>query len=219
MMSKTDQMFETLGRAIVVGEFDASFFSSELILEKHYQVSRSVAREAVRMLRAKGVISSSTKQGICLEPMDRWNLLDPDVLRWIAARPFSSIIHEELIQLRLAIEPRAAGLAARFVSLDIVRALQFQYYNMLRHKNDHQLLTKAKIAFHTEIIEASGNRFLKNFRELVAMTLTWQGRAIKVGCYDDGDFGDYMATIEAVENGNSDLSEASMKHIVLQQLR
>lgn len=213
LASKTDQLFETLGQAIVSDQFDTRIFTSELIVERHYQVSRSVAREAVRMLRAKGLLSSSTRQGICLEPMSRWNLLDPDVLRWIAARPFSPDIFEELMQLRLAVEPRAAGLAAEKGG-DGVRVLHLRLAAMQRHWNDADGLCAAQIAFHAEIIDSCGNRFLKIFKTLAALAIDWRWGTSRV---PNLDLKAYRKLVDAMERGEAVLAEAGLKDIIARQ--
>jgi len=65
------------------------------------------------MLTTKGLLVARPRSGTTVQPEDRWNLLDPDVLRWMLERNFSIELLVDFTEVRLAIEPRAAGMAAR----------------------------------------------------------------------------------------------------------
>ena len=54
---------------------------------KRLRMSRSAVREAIKMLKAKGLLHSRPKVGTRVEPRARWNLLDRDVLAWYMATP------------------------------------------------------------------------------------------------------------------------------------
>src|SRR4029077_20173682 len=86
--------------------------------------SRSVLREAVKMLTAKGLLGARPRQGTWVQPEANWNLLDPDVLRWLLERKFSYSLLIEFAQIRLAVEPTAAALAAK--STDAARKAEIQ---------------------------------------------------------------------------------------------
>src|ERR1044072_1409684 len=74
---------EQLGRDIVVGEYgEASPFRGEAELAAKIGVGRSVLREAVKILGAKGLLSGRPRHGTWVQSEEHWNLLDPDVLRW-----------------------------------------------------------------------------------------------------------------------------------------
>lgn len=82
-------MLDILGKAIVTGQYDDQPFPTEAELAKHYEVSRSVVREAVKMLGAKGLLTARPRKGTMVQATDRWNLFDIDVLRWLLDRKFS----------------------------------------------------------------------------------------------------------------------------------
>ncbi len=109
----THQLTHQLGAAIVQGQYaiDKSF-PTEAELSQQFNISRSVTREAVKMLTAKGLIASRPRQGIRVMPSTHWNMFDADVLGWtLNARPSLELLRE-FTQLRMAIEPEAAALAA-----------------------------------------------------------------------------------------------------------
>ena len=77
-----------------------------------FDVSRSAVREAIKMLMAKSLLSSRPKVGSWVEPRDRWNLLDRDVLAWYAASPDREGFLKTVQEFRYIIEPEATALAA-----------------------------------------------------------------------------------------------------------
>ena len=109
-LSLTYGLVESLGQAIVTGEYAQVGFPTEAELSKQFGASRTVTREAVKMLTAKGLLSARPRHGTVVEPETEWNLLDPDVLRWMLERKFS---------LRL--------LAASFQGLDVRGLVDFLY--------------------------------------------------------------------------------------------
>src|SRR6202046_2671841 len=79
-----------IGIAIVTGVYSADNpIPIEAELCREYGASRSVLREAVKMLTAKGLLGARPRQGTWVQPEESWNLLDPDVLRWLLERKFS----------------------------------------------------------------------------------------------------------------------------------
>jgi DNA-binding FadR family transcriptional regulator len=82
-------MLDAVGRAIVTGHYDGKRFPTEAELAIEHGVSRSVTREAVKMLTAKGLLSARPRQGTIIQPNSTWNLFDTDVLRWLLERQFT----------------------------------------------------------------------------------------------------------------------------------
>ena len=128
-MNLTQQIAHYLGKAVVSGEYGGhNPIPSEAVLCEQLNVSRSAAREAVKSLAAKGLISSRARQGIKVRPEVEWNLFDQEVLGWIKDSNPSLSLLREFTQLRLAVEPEAARLAANLQSdekiLEIGKALE-----------------------------------------------------------------------------------------------
>src|SRR5579871_342659 len=112
--SLTHQITHKLGIAILTGVYSAENpIPIEADLCRQYNASRPVLREAVKMLTAKGLLISRPRLGTQVQPEDHWNMLDPDVLGWLLERKFSPTLLLEFNQIRLAVEPGAAELAAR----------------------------------------------------------------------------------------------------------
>ena len=167
----THGMLDALGKAIVTGGYDAAPFPTEAELARQHAVSRSVTREAVKMLTAKGLLTARPRKGTTVQPRERWNLFDPDVLRWILERRFSLDLLRQFTELRIAIEPAAAALAARAAEEPDLTAIRAGFERMAAAEAGHDDPLEADIAFHIAILEASANPFYRQFRDVVETAL------------------------------------------------
>lgn len=164
-------LLDSLGRAIVTGRFERETFPTEAELAKQHGVSRSVTREAVKMLTAKGLLSARPRQGTIVQPTSSWNLFDTDVLRWLLERQFSVELLRQFNQLRVAIEPEAAALAAQFASDADLQRINRGLERMEAADRGHDDTLEADIAFHVSILQASRNPFYAQFRDVVTTAL------------------------------------------------
>ena len=102
-----------IGLRIVRGDYQpGTILPNEAAWAVNFKVSRSAVREAVKMLMAKNLLSSRPKIGSRVEPQERWNLFDRDILNWYSQGPDRRGFLRALQQLRYIIEPEAAALAA-----------------------------------------------------------------------------------------------------------
>jgi DNA-binding FadR family transcriptional regulator len=164
-------LLDNLGRAIVTGRFERESFPTEAELAKQHGVSRSVTREAVKMLTAKGLLSARPRQGTVVQPTTSWNLFDTDVLRWLLERQFSVELLKQFNQLRVAIEPEAAALAAQFAGEDDLQRIDQGLGRMEAADRGLDDTLESDIAFHVAILRASRNPFYAQFRDVVGTAL------------------------------------------------
>jgi DNA-binding FadR family transcriptional regulator len=164
-------MLDALGKAIVTGRYDAAPFPTEAELARQHAVSRSVTREAVKMLTAKGLLTARPRKGTTVQPRGHWNLFDPDVLRWLLDRQFSLDLLRQFTELRIAIEPAAAALAARAAEPPRLTAIRAGFERMAAAETGDDDPLEADIAFHIAILEASANPFYRQFRDVVETAL------------------------------------------------
>jgi DNA-binding FadR family transcriptional regulator len=170
--SFTYDIAQRLGQEIVTGVYGAQNpFPIEAELCKRLGASRSVLREAVKMLTTKGLLNARPRQGTWVEPEEQWNLLDPDVLRWLLERKFSPTLLLEFSQVRLAIEPMAASLAARHADAPAKAAIMAALDRMRAAELGEDDPLESDIAFHVAILRASGNRFVSQLRDLIDAAL------------------------------------------------
>jgi len=151
----------TIGLRILRGDLkpgDALPGEEELRLDQ--SVSRTVLREAVRVLAAKGLVHARPKTGTRVSARSQWNVVDPDVLAWrIEAGPDSEL-YSEVTEMRLAIEPQAARLTAVRASGDEIAAIAEAYAGMEAGVRDQAAYLTADLDFHERILTACHNGLL-----------------------------------------------------------
>jgi DNA-binding FadR family transcriptional regulator len=167
----THRMVDDLGRAIVVGDYEGKVFPTEAELAKQQGVSRSVTREAVKMLAAKGLLKGRPRQGTVIQPQSSWNLFDGDILRWTLERRFSLDLLIQFNQLRIALEPEAAALAAANSSHEERAAIASGLARMEAAEKGQGDPLEADIAFHVAILAATGNPFYRQLSDMVETAL------------------------------------------------
>lgn len=213
-------LLKTLGQSIVTGEFEGKIFPTEAELCQRYGASRTVMREAVKMLSAKGLLSSRQRQGTRIAPVDTWNLLDPDVLRWLMERPYSNTIFREFTQMRLAIEPTAAALAAKVQDKAAIAQIRTGLEAMIAHsRGDADAALQADIAFHVAILKASGNPFFWRLQPLIhnalqlsiQLTNTISGHTASIAAHE--------AILTAIERGDARAAERASEAILEDSLK
>ncbi len=100
------KIVQELGMQIVSGRFKPEErLPMEATLCEEYQVSRSVLREATRVLSAKGLVYSKPRVGAVVRPRLKWHLLDPDVLAWLMQSTPHSEFFNTLAGVRRILEP------------------------------------------------------------------------------------------------------------------
>ena len=207
-------MLDRLGRAIVTGRYEQHPFPTEAQLARAHGVSRSVTREAVKMLTAKGLLSARPRQGTIVQPAETWNLFDTDVLRWLLERRFSVDLLRQFNQLRVAIEPEAAALAARFGAEDDRRGIDAGLARMVAAEQGHDEPLEADIAFHVAILRASKNPFYAQFRDVVTTALRTSIRFTNRIKGRTASVSDHKAVRDAIAARDGDAARAAMRHLI-----
>ena len=173
----TSSIVQDLGVAIVTGTYsDRNPFPVEAKLCRQYGASRTALREAVKMLTAKGLLGARPRQGTWVQPESRWNLLDPDILGWLLERKFSPALLTEFTEVRLAIEPLAAALAATAAGPAEKQAVRDAIERMRAAERGEDDPLASDIAFHVAVLHASRNRFYAQLTELTSTALRFSIR-------------------------------------------
>ncbi|MGJ8681078.1 FadR/GntR family transcriptional regulator [Paraglaciecola sp.] len=210
----SQRMTSELGRAIVCGEYprDKSLPTEAALCEK-FGVSRTAVREAIKMLTAKGLISSKPKQGIRIMPEESWNILDPEMLAWsLEAKPSLSVL-KEFTQMRMAVEPEACALAARHASSERLAAIEDALIRMEKAVENHDLKAEleADIDFHVAILYASENRFYIRMRDFTqtALNVSIQHTTPAIA-NPEGVIEEHARIFNAIKSGNAERAKNSM---------
>src|SRR5262245_8184100 len=145
--------------------------STEGDLCRHFNVSRTILRESVKVLAAKGIIELRPKTGISVRPRSEWNLVDPDLLGWLCEAGVDDLFIRDLCEVRLIVEPAAAELAAARASDDEIAAL-LEWYRLIEsntHNDDVRL--DADRNFHSTIFTACHNVFLAQMNSTIRVAI------------------------------------------------
>lgn len=173
-----ERLLDAVGRDIVSGQLPAGVVVKAEELRVRYDVSLSVVREAVRVLESLGMIRPVRRVGLVILAMTEWTILDPLVIRWrMAVRPAQQL--RSLTELRVAIEPEAAGLAAEHSVPEAAEAIMAYAARMRtagRNGDIHGVLD-ADVAFHRAVLGAGGNELFASFDTVVAEILTGRTEA------------------------------------------
>jgi DNA-binding FadR family transcriptional regulator len=210
----THGMLDTLGRAIVTGRYEQRPFPTEAEIAKTHGVSRSVTREAVKMLTAKGLVRARPRQGTVVQPASAWNLFDTDVLRWTLERKFSVELLRHFNQLRIAIEPEAAALAARFGDAADDAAIRAGLAQMEAGEAGTTDPLEADIAFHMAILRASKNPFYAQFQSVVSTALRTSIRFTNRIKGRSANIADHAAVADAILARDPDAARTAMTRII-----
>lgn len=165
---------QQLGVAIVTGHHEpGSVLPGEIDLAERMGVSRSVIRESLRMLAAKGLVESKPKAGTKVRERASWNMLDPELLGWMfeGAPPLAFV--QSLFQLRLIVEPAAAELAAAKRTVRQLARMGHALEEMATHGLSTEAGRAADQIFHAIILEATDNELLVSLSASIAAAVRW----------------------------------------------
>jgi DNA-binding FadR family transcriptional regulator len=207
-------MLEELGRAIVTGKYDKERFPTEDELTARYNVSRTVTREAVKMLTAKGLLKAKPRAGTTVQPPSAWSVFDPDVLRWMLERKFSLELLRHFNELRVAIEPQAAALAAYAEPGPAHATIEAGLQRMEAAERGEEDTLEADIAFHIAVLEASANPFFLQFRDTVATALRTSIRFTNRFKGRSADVAAHRAVFTAIQERDPQKARAAMSTII-----
>jgi len=207
-------MLDALGKSIVTGHFQGKSFPTEAQLTKQHGVSRSVTREAMKMLAAKGLVSARPRQGTHIRPSTSWNLFDADVLRWLLERKFSLELLHQFTVLRAAIEPAAAALSALAAGPDGIERIEEGYARMVAAEAGDDNALEADIAFHIAILESSGNPFFVQFRDVVETALRTSIHFTNRSMGHTAVLSEHEDVLKAIKARDAVGARAAMHHLV-----
>ncbi|MGQ4442123.1 FadR/GntR family transcriptional regulator [Streptomyces violaceoruber] len=181
------RVLDTLGPAITAGAYPVGSVLRTDELAQRFEVSRSVMREAVRVLESMHLVESRRRVGVTVLPECEWNVYDPQVIRWRLAGSERPRQLRSLTVLRSAVEPVAAGLAARHATAEQCAELTECALGMVANSRGHRLEEYLfhDVAFHRVILTASGNEMFARLGGFVAEVLA--GRTHHDVMFEDPD--------------------------------
>ncbi|MBT2566334.1 FadR family transcriptional regulator [Arthrobacter sp. ISL-85] len=209
-------LVDMLGLRIVRGEYPPGTRIDVDSLEPEFGVSKTAIREALRVIREKGLIDSWPKRGTIVNHRDAWKLLDGDVIRWRrSARRDDDRLLAELSQLRDMIEPAAARLAAQYREPADIQALKRSFAEFETAGRDVERLAAADQDFHLHLLRATHNELMMRLDVVIVHALNARNR---IQHHPGADWldpvPDHRRVLDAVEAGDPQAAEAAMKFAI-----
>lgn len=171
--SRSAQVAGELGRRIV-GRLYApdSNLPAEAALLEEFGVSRSVLRDAIKSLESKGMLEARQRRGTCVTSRLLWNMLDAEVLGWVAQSGADPELLIRLTELRMIVEPGACALAAKHVDKDDMQRVEAAYARMVANVDDQAGWVAADRDFHLALLMATKNEYLASIGTAISAALT-----------------------------------------------
>lgn len=211
------QLVQQLGQMIVSGDLGADRPLVPEEIGQRFEVSRTVVRESLRVLEAKGLVSARPNVGTRVRPVSDWNLLDPDIIEWRAFGPQRDDQRRELSELRWTIEPLAARLAAGHGRDDVQQRLGDMVEIMSHAMGQGDVLTfsRADTEFHALLIQIAGNRMLEHLSGIVSAALQVSGGPV-TGCDrpNETTLAHHSRIVDALATGDGAAAEAAMRQLL-----
>lgn len=174
----------------------------EAALLKRFGVSRTVLREVIKTLAAKGLLSSRARVGTWVLDPGCWNFFDPDVLAWKADYGPDPEFQRQLTELRQVIEPAGARMAAARRDAAQMAELRRCLGALQDAGPSRQMRSDATVAFQRQLANASGNALMISLSMLLCSALTHRLAPGPRGlCLHQRE-----ALVKAVEAGDGDLA-------------
>jgi DNA-binding FadR family transcriptional regulator len=171
-LSSHDQIASVLGTEILTGVHKAgNNLPPEPDLIQRFQVSRTVVREVMKTLAAKGLVVSKTRVGTRVRDPVNWNFFDIDVLAWRVKNGLDEEFRLSLTEIRRAVEPAAAALAAQRRTAEDLAVLRKHLATMGRKDHTRLSFAEADLEFHLAIGTASGNPLMRSIASVIEAAL------------------------------------------------
>lgn len=213
--NRTMRLAVDLGCKITSGALEAgTILPTEGEIQMQYGVSRTVVREAVRHLAAKGLVTVGPKVGTRVRPSIDWNMLDIDVMRWHLMAEIRRPFVEAVYEMRLINEPEAARLAASRISPEQAARLATALQAMADHPRGSPELIAADLLFHRIILEATGNPILRSLGTMIerslaiSFSLSWRQNP------QEETVQQHARVFEAIRQGDGEASALFMRRLI-----
>ncbi|RIQ31216.1 FadR/GntR family transcriptional regulator [Jiangella rhizosphaerae] len=205
-----------LGELIVRGDVAPGAALDSVKLEEELGVSRTVVREALRVLAAKGMVDARPKRGTLVRPREEWALLDADVLRWQAQNRADDAFLADLAEVRDIVEPAGARLAAARRTDADLSALRVAVERMADPDASVDAVVEADLAFHRALLAAGHNALLRQLEQVIATGLRARDLLVHGGDRQADSTPAHRAVLDAVTRGDADGAERAVRDLLAQ---
>ena len=213
------QVVHDLGSRILSGQLGPGTVLDLPSLESELGISRTVMRESLKVLTAKGLVAARQKRGTYVTEPETWNMLDDDVLHW-SADAANPALFEQLAEVRAIVEPAAAALAARRATAKDLAALAASVEEMERAgaDSDAEHAAEADLAFHTALLRATHNGLLASLRTAIEHGLRQRDLLVHSHPGADDPVPSHRAVLDAIERRDPEAASAAMGTLLAQAI-
>jgi DNA-binding FadR family transcriptional regulator len=177
---------ELVGRIVRGVHPSGTSLPPEPALCEAFSVSRTVIREAVKILQEKGLVQVRQGAGTVITPPSTWNMLDELVLEAVIAEDETLGVLDDVVVTRRLLESDMAQVAARTADQDTIDRLRALVDLMDQLVDDALAYRDQDQAFHDTIMQASGNRIargvVRSLESQVGNTARYTGRSERALC-------------------------------------
>jgi DNA-binding FadR family transcriptional regulator len=209
------QTVETLGTRIVHGHYAPGRPLPPDELEHEFGISKTVLREALRVLAAKGLVDSRQKRGTVVRPREDWKLLDADLLRWQGGEPDAAFL-ENLAEVRGIVEPAGALLAASRRTDDDLAAMQSALTAMGTAGSDARAVVEADLAFHRALLDSAHNELLSRMEVVIEAGLRARDQLVHQGEHWPDSMPAHRAVLDAIQARDGAAAAAAVNALLEQ---
>ncbi|WP_405529686.1 FadR family transcriptional regulator [Streptomyces canus] len=210
------QAVEELGRRIIRGDYPPGSVVDPTGFETELGVSKTVVREAMRVLASKGLLESKQKRGTTIRPRADWNLLDSDLLRWQGSSAPTDGFLEDLAEVRAIVEPAGARLAATRRTSSDLDAMRQALDAMAAAGADADAMVEADLAFHRALLESAHNELLSRMEVVIEAGLRIRDRIVHGAQHFSDSIPVHQELLDAVEAGDPDAAVAAVESLLAQ---
>ncbi|MDA0564468.1 FCD domain-containing protein [Streptomonospora sp. S1-112] len=209
------QIVQLLGERVLSGEIAEGETIDLAALSTDLGLSLTAIREAIRVLAAKGLVGSRQRKGTFVRPRADWNLLDPDVVKWQVATGAGDLFFRDLAELRGALEPTAARLAAlRRTDADVAE-LRAAVRAMADTHASPEDAAASDLRWHRALLAATHNELYTRTDIFLAAGLVERDRLVHAGAHKD-PVPSHTSVTEAVAAGDAAAAETAMRSLLEQ---
>ncbi len=207
-----------VGLGIATGRFAVgTILPNDAEMMTSFGVSRTVLREALKTLEAKGLVEARAKVGTRVLPRNRWNLFDRQVLAWILEASPDAAFLASFVEMRETVELQTATLAAERRSAEQLRMLFYWLNQRTAASRMAEPFALAEFEFHRTLCEATQNPFLRAASALVEFGVVRATAArIHAGVEDLGadKAALYQVMADAVGSGDTRVVRTAMAEVL-----
>lgn len=205
---------DAVGQSIVAGELRPGDVIDLTALEGELGASRSVVREAIRVLADKGLVEARPKRGTVVRARESWSMLDPDLLRWQYESRTDMSFLANLAEVRAIIEPAAVALAAARRTDEDVAALRDALEAMLAPDASPASIIQADLAFHRGLLVATHNDLLQSMELVIQTALRTRDELVHQSEGIEHSAPAHRAVLDAVADGDAEGARAAMERLL-----